>query len=135
MLDLGRSCVFDAWQGVSTACFPGDAALRGVPADGAVVAFGDLLSPSPSSMSMVSMSELIVVVSADTVDLVRFLFFFYTSAAWVAAREVEIFPAVCLVHRGATTLNSALHDVAGASLSLPTVESETYSSMGGVGAA
>jgi hypothetical protein len=83
---------------------------------------------------MVSMSELIVVVSADTVDLVRFLFFF-TSAAWDAAREAEILPAVCRVRRGATTLDSALHDVAGASLSLPTVESETYSSMGGVGAA
>jgi hypothetical protein len=31
------------------------------------------------------MSELIVVVSADTADLVHFLFFFFASAAWVAA--------------------------------------------------
>jgi hypothetical protein len=30
MLDLGCSCVFDAWRGISTACFPDDAALRGV---------------------------------------------------------------------------------------------------------
>jgi hypothetical protein len=36
-------------------------------------------------MLIVSMSELIVVVSAVTADLVRFLFLFFTSAAWVAA--------------------------------------------------
>jgi hypothetical protein len=34
------------------------------------------------------------------------------------------------VRRGAATLDGARRDVAGASLSLPTVESETYSSMG-----
>jgi hypothetical protein len=27
VLDLGHSCVFDVWRGISTACFPGDAAL------------------------------------------------------------------------------------------------------------
>jgi hypothetical protein len=89
VLDKGRSCVFDAWRGVSTACFPGDIALRGVSADGAAVAFGDSTFPSPSSTSMFSTLELIVVVSADTTDLVRFLllFFllFFASTAWVAA--------------------------------------------------
>jgi hypothetical protein len=84
---------------------------------------------------MVSMSELIVVVSADTVDLVCFLFFFFTFAPCVAAREAEIFPAVCRVRRGAATLEVALHAVVGASSSLPTVESETYSLMGGAGTA
>jgi hypothetical protein len=73
VLDAWRSCVFDAWQGVSTACFPSDSVLRGVPADGAVVAFGDSMSPSPSSTSMVSTLELIMVVSAVTTDLARFL--------------------------------------------------------------
>jgi hypothetical protein len=82
---------------------------------------------------MVSTSELIVVVSADTADLVRFLFF--APMAWVVAREVEIFPAVYRVCRGVVTLDGALCDVAGASSLLPTVESETYSSMGGVGTA
>jgi hypothetical protein len=72
MLNVGRPCVFDAWRGDSTACFPGD---------GAVVAFGDSTSPSPSSTLMVSTSELIVVVSADTADLVRFPFPFLASAA------------------------------------------------------
>jgi hypothetical protein len=80
MLDPRHACVFDAWWGVSTASFPGDAALRGVLADGAVVAFGDSTSPSSSSTSLVSTSELIVVMSADTADLVRFLFFFFASA-------------------------------------------------------
>jgi hypothetical protein len=84
---------------------------------------------------MVSTSELIVVVSADTADLVRFLFFFFAPMAWVVAREVEIFPAVYRVCRGVVTLDGALCDVAGASSLLPTVESETYSSMGGVGTA
>jgi hypothetical protein len=76
---------------------------------------------------MVSTSELIVVVSTDTVDLVCFLFFlfFFTSAAWVAAREAEIFPVVCRVRRGVKTLDGALRDMAGASSSLPTVKSET----------
>jgi hypothetical protein len=58
---------------------------------------------------------------------------FFASAIWVAACEAEIFPAVCNVHRGAATLDGALRDVAGASLSLPTIESETYSSTGGGG--
>jgi hypothetical protein len=89
-------------------------------------------------MSMVSMSELIVVVSTDTVDLVRFLFFFFACAVWVAAmvvtaREADIFPDVCRVRRGVATLDDALHDAAGASSSLPTDESETYSSTGGAG--
>jgi hypothetical protein len=35
------------------------------------------------------------------------------------------------VRRGTATLDDTLWDVAGASLSLPTIESETYSSMGG----
>jgi hypothetical protein len=39
------------------------------------------------------------------------------------------------VRHGATTLDSTLRDVAEASSSLPTIESETYSSMGGAGAA
>jgi hypothetical protein len=42
---------------------------------------------------MVSRSELIMVMSADTADLVRFLFFF-ASAAWVATREADTFPVV-----------------------------------------
>jgi hypothetical protein len=44
-------------------------------------------------------------------------------------------PAICRGRRGAATLDGALRDVAGASLSLPTVESETYLSTGGGGAA
>jgi hypothetical protein len=83
---------------------------------------------------MVSTSELIMVVSTDTADLVRFLFFF-VSAAWVAAREAEIFPAVCRVRRGVATMDGALRDMVGASSSLPTVKSEMYLSMGGAGAA
>jgi hypothetical protein len=90
-------------------------------------------------MSMVLMSDLTVVVSTDTVDLVHFLFFF-ASAIWVmamvaAAREADIFPNVCRVCRGPATLEGALLDVAGASSSLSTIESEVYSSMGGAGAA
>jgi hypothetical protein len=54
---------------------------------------------------------------------------------WVAAWEVSIFPAVCRVRRSAANLDGPLRDVAGASLSLPTIESETYSSTGGGGAA
>jgi hypothetical protein len=34
---------------------------------------------------MVSTSELLVVVSADTADLVHLLLLFFTSATWVAA--------------------------------------------------
>jgi ABC-type uncharacterized transport system permease subunit len=85
-----------------------------------------------------------VVVSTDTVDLVRFFFFFFfffffSSTVWVAemeaaAREADTLPAVCRIRRGAATLDGALHDVAGALLSLPTIESETYSSKGGAGA-
>jgi hypothetical protein len=88
VLDVVCPCVFDVERGVSTACFPGD---------GVVVAFGDCMSPSSSSTSMVLTSELIVVVSADTADLVRFPFLFFTSATW----EAGIFPAVCRVHCGA----------------------------------
>jgi hypothetical protein len=76
-----------------------------------------------------------MVVSTDTADLVRFPLLFFASAIWVAAWEAGIFPVVCRVRRGAMTLDRALHDVAGASLSLPIIESETYSSTGGGGAA
>jgi hypothetical protein len=51
------------------------------------------------------------------------------------AREADTFSVVCRVRRGATTLDDALRYVEGTSSSLPTVESETYSSTGGVGAA
>jgi hypothetical protein len=81
------------------------------------------------------MSELFEVVSADTADLVRFPLLFFTSASWVTAWEAGIFPAVCRVRCAAATLDGALRDVEEASLSLPTVESETYSLMGGGGAA
>jgi hypothetical protein len=74
---------------------------------------------------MVSTSELIVVVSVDTADLVRFPLLFIASATCVAAWEAGIFPAVCLVRRGAATLDRALRNAAGASLSLLTVELET----------
>jgi hypothetical protein len=57
---------------------------------------------------MVSMSELIAVVSANTADLVCFIFLFFASADWVAAWEADIFPAVCHVRRGAATLDGAL---------------------------
>jgi hypothetical protein len=53
----------------------------------------------------------------------------------VVAREVDIFNVACRVRRGATTLYGALCAVAGASSSLPTVESEMYLSTGGCGAA
>jgi hypothetical protein len=84
---------------------------------------------------MVLMLELHVVVSADTADIVRFPLLFFACATWVAAWEAGIFPAVCRVRRGAATLDGALRDEVEASLSLPTVELETYSSMGGGGAA
>jgi hypothetical protein len=83
---------------------------------------------------MVSMSELFMVVFADTADLVRFPLLF-TFASWVMAWEAGIFPTVYRVRRASATLDGALCDVAGALLSLPTVESEMYSSMGGGGAA
>jgi hypothetical protein len=71
-----------------------------------------------------------MVVSTDTIDLVCFLFFFFASAIWVAAmvaaaREADIFFDVCRVRRGAATLEGALRDMAGASSSLPIVESKT----------
>jgi hypothetical protein len=66
--------------GVSAACFSGEAALRGVSADGAAVALCDSASPSSSSTLMVSTPELTVVVSTDTVDPVRFLFLFFAFA-------------------------------------------------------
>jgi hypothetical protein len=93
------------------------------------------MPPSSSSKLIVLTSELTVVT-----DLVRFLFFFFTSAVRVAATEVaaqeaDIFPTVYRVRRGATTLDGALRDMVGASSSLPTIELETYSSTGGVGGA
>jgi hypothetical protein len=80
-------------------------------------------------MSMISMSELFVAVSTDTADLVHFPLLFFAFATWVAAWEV------CRVRRGAATLDGPLRDMEGASLSLPTFESETYSSTRGGGAA
>jgi hypothetical protein len=74
-----------------------------------------------------------VVVSADIVDLFRCPLLF-ASAIWAAAWEAGIFPAVCHMRRGAATLDGSLRNVVGASLSLPIVESETYSSTGGGGA-
>jgi hypothetical protein len=71
VLDVVRPCVLDVGWSVSTACLPGD---------GAVVAFGDYMSPSSSSTFMVSMSELIVVVSTDTADLVCFPLLFFAFA-------------------------------------------------------
>jgi hypothetical protein len=84
---------------------------------------------------MVSTPELTMVVSTDTVDLVRFHFFFLASVSGL--RRSWSWPGriVCLVRRGATTLDGALRDVEGASSSLPTVELERYSLMGGGGAA
>jgi hypothetical protein len=84
---------------------------------------------------MVSTSELIMVVSADTANMVRFPLLFSASAIWAATWEAGILHAVCRVRRDAATLDGALRDVAGVSSSLPTVESETYSSTGGDGAA
>jgi hypothetical protein len=86
-------------------------------------------------MSIVSTLELTMVVSADTMDLVHFPLLFFTSTIWVVAWEAGILPAVCRVRRAATTLDGALRDVAGASSSLPTFESETHSSTGGGGTA
>jgi hypothetical protein len=75
-----------------------------------------------------------VVVSAGTTDLVRSPLLFFASAVWVAACEAGIFPAVCRVRHGAATLDGALRNMAGASLSLPT-ESKTYSLTEGGGTA
>jgi hypothetical protein len=63
VLDVESPCAPGVGRGVSAACLHGD---------GAVVAFGDYTSPSSSSTSMISTSELFMVVSADTADLVRF---------------------------------------------------------------
>jgi hypothetical protein len=67
--------------------------------------------------------------------LVLFRFFFLASTVWVtamvaAAREVDILPGLCRVRRDTdlATLGGAFL-VAGASSSLPTNESEMYSSM------
>jgi hypothetical protein len=60
---------------------------------------------------------------------------FFASAIWAAAWEAGIFLAVCYVCRGVATPDGVLCDVAGASLSLPIIKSETYSSTGGGGAA
>jgi hypothetical protein len=51
-----------------------------------------------------------------------------------AAREANIFPVAYRVRRDTATLDGTLRTT-GALSSLPTVESETYSSMGGGGAA
>jgi hypothetical protein len=125
-LNVARPYALGAGWGVSAACPAGD---------GAVVAFGDCMSPSSYSTSMVLTSELTVVVSADTADLVHFPLLFFASVIWVAAWEAGILPAIYLVCRDTATLDGALHDAAGALLSLPIVESETYSSTGGGGAA
>jgi hypothetical protein len=69
VLDVARPCALGTGWGISAACPSGD---------GAVVAFGDCMSPSLSSTSMVSTLELtVVVVSADTADLVRFSLLFF----------------------------------------------------------
>jgi hypothetical protein len=78
-------------------------------------------------MSMVSTPEPTVVVSTNTIDLVRFLFCFI-SAIWVAAivaaaQETAIFPIACHVRHSVATLDGTLRDMAGTSSSLPTVES------------
>jgi hypothetical protein len=87
VFDVDRPCTSGVGRGVSAACPTGD---------GPVVAFGDCTSLSSSSTSIASMSELIVAVSADNVDLIRFplLFFAFArqesspwSAACVAARR------------------------------------------------
>jgi hypothetical protein len=108
VLDVDRPCAPGAGRGVSVAYLLGDRA---------VVAFGDCTS-------MVSTSELLVVVSADTADLVCVPLLFFASTTWAAVWEVGIFPAVGRMRRSAPTLDGPLSDLAGASLSLPTVESE-----------
>jgi hypothetical protein len=55
-------------------------ALWGVPVDGVVVTLCNLASSSSSPTSMVSTSELTVVVSTDTVGPVLFCFFLLASA-------------------------------------------------------
>jgi hypothetical protein len=70
VLDVARPCVLGVGWGVTTTYPPGD---------GAVVAFGDCTSPSTSSMSTVSTSELAVVVSVDTANLVRLPLLFFAS--------------------------------------------------------
>jgi hypothetical protein len=53
------------------------------------------MTPSSPSTSKVSTSELFVVVSSDSADLVHFPLLFSASVTWVAAWEAGIFPAVC----------------------------------------
>jgi hypothetical protein len=56
----------------------------------------------------------------------------WVAATVAAAREAGILLITCRVRHGMVTLDGALR-AAGASLSLPTEESEMYSSMGGRG--
>jgi hypothetical protein len=139
-LNLGRSSIVDVLRGVSVARSSVDASLHGVPGDGTVVALGDLVSSSSSSPSMVLMPKLTVAVSANTAGPILFRFFFLASAVWVAvivavargghlARHLPRAPR----HKR-SDLGGALL-VAGASSSLPTDESEMYSSMCFCGAA
>jgi hypothetical protein len=125
----------DVLRGLSVARSSVDATLRGVPADGTVAALGDLASSYSSSTLMVTTLELTVAVSADTAGPVVFRFFFLASTVWVTAilataREADILLVVYRVRHGTDveTLGGALL-VAGASSSLPTDESEMYSSM------
>jgi hypothetical protein len=76
VLDVESPCAPGAGRGVSAACLPGD---------GAVVAFGDCMSHSSSSTSMFSTSELFMVVSTDTEDLVCFPLLFFAFVTWAAA--------------------------------------------------
>jgi hypothetical protein len=107
VLDVGYPCALGTGRGIFGACLPGD---------GAIVAFIDCTSPSSSSTLMVSTSELILVVSADTADLVRFPLLFFASATWAVAWEAGIFPVVCRVRHGAATLDGPLRDATGTSL-------------------
>jgi hypothetical protein len=86
-------------------------------------------------MSMVSTSVLAIAMTTYTTGATLHLCFFFESAAWVVAtiataQDADILPAVCRVHRdgGVTTFGDALL-TAGSSSSLPTNESERYSSM------
>jgi hypothetical protein len=66
VLDVESPYALGAGRGVSAACLSGDKTI---------VAFDDCMSPSSSSTS-----ELFVVVTADTADLVCLLLLFFTSA-------------------------------------------------------
>jgi hypothetical protein len=98
---------------------------------------GDFTSSSSFSMLMVSTSDLTIVVSTDTAGPILFIifFFFFASVVWVvviivAAQDADTLPAVCRVHHDTdvATFGDALL-VVGPSSSLPTDESEMYSSM------